>query len=530
MANPFVPVVSQDGPFHARAIRSRQIRCAVAIALWVFGSAASSVRALAAPTGERTAALERVRRAPLEPASFAALANVLFREGETASAVAAANEAVRLEPTSAPYHRMRGYLSAVAGDDHAAETAFRAAAAIDRDPVALADVHLAQARAEYEAMLRHDPENAAIAERLRALAALADVSIELQPLLQTMQRASHADELVPPIVLSDEAPYALVVDKRTQTARLYHHIEGEGVGLVRTLPCTTGQAMGAKSRRGDHRTPDGAYVITDLLPGDDLPDAYGALALPLSYPNAWDRSQHRGGTGIWLHGSDRVAAPFLPRETRGCVLLRNDDLQALARLAIPGVTPVLIAEDVPYQPAPAWQATAREMRQHVGAESVLATVAAADYAVLVHRDGATLVRDYVEPRAPWRVLASERNPPIAADVWSHKLAALAPDGEATLLDVRQLEPSSIIIDTSAPVAARALRQAVADRLDLDLPGVRSEPVPAVVTGVGPWVKEVRVVATRADPATTRLMIALRQPARHRVATDGNRIIVSFAEE
>jgi len=481
---------------------------------------------------ERLHALDRIRSAPLQADGFAELSAVLFRHGDTARAAAAAEEAARLEPATARYHRLVGYLRAANGNAPEAEAALRRATELEPTTRAsLADFYLAQAWAEYQDALRRGPTDSAVAERLREIAALADLAPELQLFMHsTTAESGMTAELVPPIVLSEDAPYALVVEKKSQTARLYGRSGADEVELVQTFPCTTGQAAGTKSRRGDRRTPDGAYVVTDLLPGDQLADAYGALALPLSYPNGWDRRQHRAGNGIWLHGSDRLGAPFTPRETRGCVLLRNDDLRMLAHVVTPAVTPVLIAEEVPYRPAAEWRAFARELLAHAAAEPALAAVRTSDYAVVIHRDGAVIVRDFVEPDSPWRLIASEHSQLPAPAVWRQKLADLAPDTTAAVLSVRVLDTPAVVIETTAPVSARGFRPELGDRLYVDLPGVRQGPLPLVVPGTGQWVKEVRVAMAALDPPTTRLMIRLQQPTGYRIDSEGNRIVVSLGVE
>ena len=45
------------------------------------------------------------------------------------------------------------------------------------------------------------------------------------------------------------------------------------------------------------------YHFTSVLSKSELPDFYGAGALPINYPNEWDRLNGRTGHGIWLHGT-----------------------------------------------------------------------------------------------------------------------------------------------------------------------------------------------------------------------------------
>ncbi|MFI5396648.1 MAG: L,D-transpeptidase family protein [Candidatus Binatia bacterium] len=505
---------------------------AIAVALtWVF--AAWPAPAWSAVDGEGAHALDLVRRQPLRAEGFVELAAWLFHQGDIARAVAAAREATRLEPEVAGHYRLLGYLCAALGAERDAEAAFERAAELDpsvRTP--LADFRLAQAWAEYEEVLRLGVPNAAVEERLRGIAALAAGTPELETLLRSPWSSKpQAAEFVPPVALGDTAQYALVVEKRSQTVRLYTR-DGSDLFLLQTYPCTTGQEPGPKWRRGDRRTPDGVYVVTDLRAGDRLPGIYGALAMTLSYPNAWDRRQGRDGYGIWLHGSDRLNAPFTQRDTRGCILMRNEDLSQLAQIIAPGVTPVLIAEEVPYRRASDWHTIVQQLVEQFPVTGLLAVVATPDYAVVMHRDGTDVVRDFMQPQ-PWHVAASEKAPLLEGDAWKQQLAEVLPGATAAVVHVGVHEGEqdpSVVIETSERVQARGFRPDSGDRLYVDLPGVRPGPMPSTVSGEGPWVKEVRVAATNFDPPITRVVIELRQPSSYRIASEGNRIVVSLGHK
>ena len=103
-----------------------------------------------------------------------------------------------------------------------------------------------------------------------------------------------------------------------------------------------------KSREGDQRTPIGVYYVNARIPGPKLPDLYGTGALPLNYPNEWDKRNGRSGSGIWLHGtpSDNFSRP--PLSSDGCVVLANPDLQRLYATAEVGKTVVVISENIQF--------------------------------------------------------------------------------------------------------------------------------------------------------------------------------------
>ena len=105
-----------------------------------------------------------------------------------------------------------------------------------------------------------------------------------------------------------------------------------------------------KRREGDEKTPVGVYLVSSYLPGDTLPDLYGAGAFPITYPNVWDRLQGRTGSGIWIHGteSDRFSRP--PLSSRGCVSLSNDNFELLRDHVTVARTPVVVSDNVEWVP------------------------------------------------------------------------------------------------------------------------------------------------------------------------------------
>lgn len=454
-----------------------------------------------------------------------------YRQGNLKEAVHAAEEAARLRPGSAYTHRLLGYLYATLGQNREARAEFERAALIDpKFRMTLADFYLAQAWAELDAQLRRDPNDPDVARRLRAVAALAELNPEVKNLLQRREETREATRpaLFPPLVLTERVPYALVVEKRAQTARLYRW-SPTGLVLDRTYPVTTGQASGEKQRRGDLRTPDGVYTVQDLIPGADLPEVYGAFALPLDYPNAWDRWRGRDGHGIWIHGSDRLTQPFRTRETRGCVVMREEDLFHLLRVVTPQLTPVIIAESISYRPAAEWQQILAPFVAERGQQLVAAAMGP-DYLAAVLVEDGNVIHTYHGRDRGFPLIACEQKPLLQAEHWEAKISQVVPHEIASLQKIeieRGAALPRLVIRTSSPTRPRAFRQEVADRFYLDLPGVRPGPVPETVTGDGAWIRQVRVGSSQVDPPATRVVVDLYQPSGYRVTTNGNETIVSL---
>jgi murein L,D-transpeptidase YafK len=107
-----------------------------------------------------------------------------------------------------------------------------------------------------------------------------------------------------------------------------------------------GRANGAKDHMGDHRTPEGEYVI-------DQKNAKSRfhLALHISYPNAGDskRAKAEGldpGNAIMLHGVQNGFGWLGQLQhdvdwTDGCIAVTNSEIEEIWRL-VPEGTPIEI--------------------------------------------------------------------------------------------------------------------------------------------------------------------------------------------
>ncbi|WP_170942223.1 L,D-transpeptidase family protein [Noviherbaspirillum denitrificans] len=162
-------------------------------------------------------------------------------------------------------------------------------------------------------------------------------------------------DLVPRLVLKlrEDQKHVLVVDARRSRLYVYANRGGQ-LKFVTDYYVSQGKLGVNKLKEGDQRTPVGVYYITSHLPGAKLPDFYGSGALPINYPNEWDKINGRSGSGIWLHGtpSDSFSRP--PLSSDGCVVLTNPDLHKLANSVEIGKTPVVIAESVDFVNKTKW--------------------------------------------------------------------------------------------------------------------------------------------------------------------------------
>jgi murein L,D-transpeptidase YafK len=164
-------------------------------------------------------------------------------------------------------------------------------------------------------------------------------------------------ELVPRALLQlrQDQKFALIVDTKRSRLYVYKNQDGQPK-FVTDYYISQGKSGVNKLREGDQKTPLGVYYITARLPGARLPDFYGPGALPISYPNEWDKINGRSGSGIWLHGTPSGSYSRAPLSSDGCVVLTNPDLQKLSASVEIGKTPIVIGEHIEFVDKARWNA------------------------------------------------------------------------------------------------------------------------------------------------------------------------------
>ena len=106
------------------------------------------------------------------------------------------------------------------------------------------------------------------------------------------------------------------------------------------------QPLGPKQHQGDHRTPEGSYILDSRNPHSQF-----YLAFHISYPNADDRERARKsgldpGGAIMLHGTPQEYAPLHKGDppndwTDGCIAVTNEEMDELWKIVHVG-TPIEI--------------------------------------------------------------------------------------------------------------------------------------------------------------------------------------------
>lgn len=164
-------------------------------------------------------------------------------------------------------------------------------------------------------------------------------------------------DMIPRAILQmrEDQKNVLLVDAKRSRLYVYQRVNGQ-LKLTSDYYISQGRLGVNKFKEGDQKTPLGVYYITARLPGARLPEFYGPGALPINYPNEWDKANGRSGSGIWLHGtpSDSYSRP--PLSSDGCVVLTNPDLKELSASVEIGNTPVIISEDLKFVSKTKWEA------------------------------------------------------------------------------------------------------------------------------------------------------------------------------
>jgi murein L,D-transpeptidase YafK len=122
--------------------------------------------------------------------------------------------------------------------------------------------------------------------------------------------------------------HLITVDLHESRAYLFDIQKGQLI-FVTSYYLTQGKLGAGKEKEGDKRSPIGVYRLSAPIPPLKLTPFYGAGALPLDYPNTWDKRNNRSGHGIWLHGTPIGQYSRPPKASDGCMVFSNEDLQQL---------------------------------------------------------------------------------------------------------------------------------------------------------------------------------------------------------
>jgi murein L,D-transpeptidase YafK len=164
--------------------------------------------------------------------------------------------------------------------------------------------------------------------RIRVLTGLAVLLLGAAAVAQTTPAPLHADRVV--------------VLKKERTLQLLS--QGK---VIRTYKVALGgDPVGAKSQQGDHKTPEGLYVL-------DTRNVHSQFykSIHISYPSARDRAAARQkgaspGGDVFVHGLPNgygwVGAAHRAKDwTDGCIAVTDQEMDEIWR-AVPDGTPIEI--------------------------------------------------------------------------------------------------------------------------------------------------------------------------------------------
>ncbi len=183
-----------------------------------------------------------------------------------------------------------------------------------------------------------------------------------------------SSDFLPYNILMMDGKYAhhvILVEKATHKLHLYENSSTLPT-LVKTYSTATGKFKGDKAQNGDHKTPEGIYTIYEFLSDAELhrrhgkyADIYGSGAFPMDYPNFMDLREGKTGGGIWLHSTDDDSRISKGLDSKGCVVLQNDDLKDISQYIELEHTPIIVVQDVLYLSKSTWERNRKEINDTV---------------------------------------------------------------------------------------------------------------------------------------------------------------------
>jgi murein L,D-transpeptidase YafK len=170
----------------------------------------------------------------------------------------------------------------------------------------------------------------------------------LLPSIQVLAEELYPENLLQISATEAFSKYVFLVDKEKRKLFVYER-DGETIKKVEEMNADIGKNNGKKEKENDHKTPEGIYFFQTKKTQPEIPfSLYGKMAFTMDYPNLFDRREGKTGYGIWLHSvPDDVP---LTRGSRGCVVVRNNDIEKLEKYIEFNQTPILIFDQVKYVP------------------------------------------------------------------------------------------------------------------------------------------------------------------------------------
>lgn len=182
------------------------------------------------------------------------------------------------------------------------------------------------------------------------------------------------DTFYPSNILMMDAKFAhhvILVEKATHKLHIYENAD-TNPRLLKTYNMATGKFKGDKTINGDHKTPEGIYSFNDFYSKQFLlqkhgkyGEIYGSGAFPMNYPNFMDERAKKGGGGIWLHSTDNDDRIQKGLDSRGCVVVQNQDLKDISEFIELHKTPIIVVQDVLFLSKATWERNRKDLNDAV---------------------------------------------------------------------------------------------------------------------------------------------------------------------
>ncbi|MCK5074164.1 MAG: L,D-transpeptidase family protein [Bacteriovoracaceae bacterium] len=196
---------------------------------------------------------------------------------------------------------------------------------------------------------------------LRVFFILILVSGMVLPLRVDLIHAS--DDFLPmPLLYLDNffSHHLLIAEKATHKLYLFKNSDSNP-HLIKTYQMATGKKSGNKLFQGDYRTPEGIYQLTNFITKKQLikrygkeGEIYGIGSFVMDYPNPIDRKRGKTGGGIWLHSTNDETRIDKGLDSRGCIVIANNDLKDVSRYIELNKTMIVIVHELNFLNKKSW--------------------------------------------------------------------------------------------------------------------------------------------------------------------------------
>jgi murein L,D-transpeptidase YafK len=140
-------------------------------------------------------------------------------------------------------------------------------------------------------------------------------------------------------------PTAILVDKKSNNLHVCEYKDG-AYKVLKTYHATLGRVTGDKEDEDDLKTPEGIYTFKGYRTPPSLQRKFGVMGFDMNFPNSFDILAGRTGSGIMLHATDEPERLKRNYDSKGCVVVNNQEIQQIKPFIRIGLTPILIFSDL----------------------------------------------------------------------------------------------------------------------------------------------------------------------------------------